>query len=339
MKSTLINSNETPYGEFGFDSSRQGADQWEHPPFGLNSAGGFLLTTKCNYQCAHCITSSTPKKGTSLELSDIEGYLNWLIKTGKQLICITGGEVLYQGNVVDWVEWLISKISSHGITCILDTNAYWANSPDKTYKQLSRLKNIGLTHIYTSADDYHSNYSAINNVINLVNACRELNVKYLIGATMPPILSLSNKSIIEELINIDATFRIDPPTPFGRAANFTEKQFPYFQLSPKNDKCPILGPNLHADGYVYACCNGIHPSESLLNWGMFSEKKFESLSKEVKQLLLSFETEGLFALVNSIPPRLRDDILGKKWHGLCHMCHHIFSNRDCLEGLEVICNV
>ena len=89
----------------------------------------FIRLTECNLRCAYCDTSYAFGTGRSMAISSI---LDEIKQYPCKLVEITGGEPLYQDDVID----LVASLYELGYTTLLETNGslYLGDVPDYVIK-------------------------------------------------------------------------------------------------------------------------------------------------------------------------------------------------------------
>ena len=117
----------------------------------------FLLTFKCPAECQHCSYKSGPKRTGFINLKEVSGYLNELIKMHPlQSVWVHGGEpFLY----FDYLEQIIKEakkreIPDRGVI----SNCFWAKNEKIAMNKLEILKKAGLMSLTFSFDYFHQKF-------------------------------------------------------------------------------------------------------------------------------------------------------------------------------------
>jgi 7-carboxy-7-deazaguanine synthase len=89
--------------------SIQGEGKW----IGLPNI--FIRTTGCNLRCAYCDTKYAYESGKEMKINEI---LNEISKYDCKYVCLTGGEPLFQENIIE----LIKNLIKNDYFVIIETN-------------------------------------------------------------------------------------------------------------------------------------------------------------------------------------------------------------------------
>lgn len=115
-----------------------------------------MLTNKCNFFCDHCSVCSGPDKNDVLSDEVIKKAIDqaYFIPSIR-VVSFTGGEVtLYS----EKLKMAISYAHEKGFITRIVTNAWWANSLEKSKEYCNELVFYGLDEINISYDDFHEEY-------------------------------------------------------------------------------------------------------------------------------------------------------------------------------------
>jgi hypothetical protein len=132
----------------------------------------FLLSYKCDSECAHCFVYSSPKaKGTFTlnqmkevfkELSKIE-TIEWIIFEGGEPLLFY--PLMYEG---------IKIAHDMGFRTGIVTNAYWATSEEDAELWLKPLHDLGVSDISISDDAFHYEDKEASPAKHALNVARRL---------------------------------------------------------------------------------------------------------------------------------------------------------------------
>ncbi|MER7076735.1 4Fe-4S single cluster domain-containing protein [Saccharopolyspora kobensis] len=134
-----------------------------------------IYTFSCNAACDHCLVESSPKRRAKLDPATAKEILRLGAEHGKSFLDLSGGEAMLHPKEVMEVA---SAARDLGYYVCLNTNAYWARTPDRARGVVADLKAAGVQAIFPSASAYHLKYVPLERVMNARAACQELDVAY-----------------------------------------------------------------------------------------------------------------------------------------------------------------
>lgn len=295
----------------------------------------FLLTNRCNLNCTHCCLSCSSQNCAVLEDSLIEKTMDEIALNKKiTRIGISGGEAfLYP----EKVSRIIEASTKSGKSSYAYTNGFWCDSYEKTFRILDELKKKGLSTILTSVDTFHQKYIPINNIINLLNVCNELNIFVKVHVSD----TYSNSSKNDELIHLlglsklNASITSSPVFISGNAL----KNIPKEDII-SNQKLPKLRCNYDGmcsidwEGNVNCCCS-IHSHRMVID--NIKKNSINQILNEIRKnkVFMCILQKGIPYLSNIIRENELMNIADSYTNG-CELCAQIFENERVMSYLEKI---
>ncbi|MDF2986039.1 MAG: radical superfamily enzyme [Eubacterium sp.] len=250
-----------------------------------------MISNECNYNCSHCIESSSLNESERLPLSKLTGLIDAAgiisaSENGNLRISFTGGEPFLHFNDLLECAKTAKRNGAYRIDCI--TNCFWAADFDNALKLLKEVKNAGIDHLSFSYDQYHSSFIELEQIKNAFKAAVEsgIEIKFKI------ILFKGSERAYEFLEKIsDITpgkrFSMEelPGLPLGRAMNLERAMFLFGEGIPSG-KCQGIGNMLVTyDGDVYPCCCPTF-SEALCLGNVHTDSFYDIYQKMNKSSLL-----------------------------------------------------
>ena len=291
------------------------------PPF----RAALLLTENCNAECSHCWFDS--KKEKTMTLIEAKNYIEKIREIPTiSWLSITGGEpFLYP----ELVENLIKYSNDSGLKTEIVTNCFWAETREKAFKLLNRLKYAGLNVLNISVDDFHQIWVPFEYVKNTYFTCKDLGIEMVIMTTLMKNSHL-NLKVISNLIgdNIPIANETDagihwakgiesPFTPVGRGSKISSKKQLYAKETidgPCNEVLRDLG--ITTNGDVLPCCSALSMLDKLKLGNLKNQKLSEILKNAYQRpIFKTLYSNGPKYFVKSISP--------KKYTNKCHLCYDI----------------
>ena len=132
----------------------------------------FLLSYKCDLACDHCFVYGSPNAKGTFTLDQLKKVFNELSKLDTiEWIIFEGGEpflfypLMYEG---------IKMAHSMGYKVGIVTNAYWATSEEDAKLWLEPLRDLGLSDVSISDDEFHYQDREASPAKHALNAARRL---------------------------------------------------------------------------------------------------------------------------------------------------------------------
>lgn len=112
-----------------------------------------ITTNRCNANCDHCISSSSPERPETLTFAQIRRAIDEINEIGRlRNVTFSGGEpTLLKEELLD----AIAYASDRGIMTRVVTNGKWAKTPGLAAAKIRELREAGLDELNISCDDYH----------------------------------------------------------------------------------------------------------------------------------------------------------------------------------------
>lgn len=293
---------------------------------------GILLWNKCNASCAHCAPMSGPSEKPFLTNEQIFSIIDSSFHDcDKPKIGLSGGEAfLYYERLCEIVEYAIKK----GASVSVNTNGSWAVTPDKAFNRLKRLKDIGLSKLVVSTDDYHEEFIKVGSVLNVVRACKKLHLEVelqFVASKKTSRLGDFLRRYGDVFINVRC--REIPCHPVGRAADHVAEEDLFLQPGLPDGLCPSAIFSVSADGRYMPCCNtaGDLPA---LEIGTIAEPTVNACRRFKSSALLHVLTaEGPASLV---PAAVEAGYEIKSGYvDQCHLCYDLFKSAQVAHQLKL----
>ncbi len=306
------------------------------------NAIGIQLTNKCNLNCRHCGSESSPKgkNGPSIEwLCNLIDAITE--KTSIETLMITGGEpfLRYKDLLV-----MIEKGANKNLGIEVVTNGYWGKNIDKAKCYIKNLAQSGLSQLTISVDVIHQQYieeKAIENVLEALLDCKTkvpLRIYTLEN-------EFCNKKFIDNIFSkffdkIEMHIFSQPLLPVDRA--LTNKQelgiVGSFLSESDNHPCHVvLFPFIDHNKNWYICSN----ASTLGEKSLFCLGKLENVYN-VDHFINRHLRSDLFRFMKNIGPMELIHLLkehkdkDKAYVSVCDLCLQTFKRKDCADH---ICNI
>lgn len=213
---------------------------------------GIEIGRLCNARCEHCISFSGPKNKQKIGLDTALRIVRDAASLGLPRIEVTGGEPFL---FLEELEEIMRLGKSYGMWTGVTTNSFWAQTPEKAVKLLTRLKDAGLALLRFSIDQYHLNYISLERVQNAIQASIDVGVEAIIDASVGRKDYRTYKAV-HTLKRYPVEMRLSDLIPYGRAADLPQETFfteSFYKVS--HAPCSSAGvPVVETDGRVLLCC-------------------------------------------------------------------------------------
>ena len=143
--------------------------QRDQPKFKKWRYAGLILTYQCNCRCEFCYYRCGPDKGGLMPVDMALAVWIGLRKIAGDAarVHLTGGEpFLVWDHLVAVLQG--AQVEHLGPVDMVETNGYWATSPDIVAKRLATLDALGVQRIKISCDPFHQAFVDIRHVQCLV---------------------------------------------------------------------------------------------------------------------------------------------------------------------------
>lgn len=287
----------------------------------------FSLTANCNADCDICCLDNERNKK---EVCNLELF-KCRIEEMKDLECIetigiTGGEAFLE---FDKLLELIPLIKKIGKKSGVITNGFWATDMKETLYKLEKLVECGLDTITISYDEFHEKYIKTANIINILSACRILNLNKSIQTVVVKDSNVGRivENLKDELLNTPIIFV--PCFHTGTALNRIKDERIIRNSDTNNQYC---GRNnaclIDTDGTVWPCCSPDIQTTKLSVGNLNSITVQEAISKMKNNIYLYLiRNRGFDFFIDIARTNLNIEI-PKKITSSCDLCHLFFSEKN-----------
>ncbi len=206
------------------------------------------FTLTCNLSCAHCIVESSPHRKERLSSEEVIAALRAGAAQGKKHVTFSGGEVFL---FPDEVCGLIAAARSLGFVVDVETNAYWARTPDIAIARLAPFVAAGISGMALSADAYHVERFPVQRTIQAARTGREMGLLTEINFCPSPDAKV-DAEIVAALRAAGEPFLRNELLDRGRGRDLVQIRVGH--RVEDLPECDSLTTTVHATGDVYACC-------------------------------------------------------------------------------------
>jgi pyruvate-formate lyase-activating enzyme len=294
---------------------------------------GILLWNKCNAECAHCAPYSSPREKPVLTDDDIFGFIDAAFHDcDKPKIGLSGGEAfLYYDRLCRIVRYAIDK----GAQVSVNTNCSWAVDFDRAHKRLKKLKEIGLTKLVVSTDDFHKAFIDEARVAHTVRACKAVHLEVelqFVATKRTGRLADFLSRFGDDLMNVRC--REIPCHPTGRAKDQIAAEDFFLQPGLPSGFCPSAILSLSAEGTYMPCCNTAGDLPTL---------QVGSVAEQAVDVCRRFKSSALLHILTADGPKTlveAAEAVGYQrksgYVDQCHLCHDLFSSPAIAAALKEI---
>lgn len=321
-----------------------------------------LTTDRCQARCGHCLTRSGPEQTQVLNLDEMIDVIDCLIqRSAVGIVVFTGGESTLLGD--DLFE-IIAYCSERGIPTRLVTNAAWAHDDISAEKMIRDLRDVGLTEINFSTDDFHCDWIPFENVERAWAASKGKGFGSVLIAVCENAKSkITSEFIVErmgETVSVvlgQRDFDANPIAPaedgtrycisrsslarLGRGENLSQDYFPAYD---QFDKAGLYGAcsslfdplTLNADGSLGVCCGALTQNNPILNLGKASNVLHDSeydLDEFQRLVLRAIQTIGP-AYLYHIATESATDLAKLQARNVCEICERLTTDERMLHKLK-----
>lgn len=294
-----------------------------------------IYTLKCNINCAHCMTVSSPKRREKLTPEEVLEYLRAGAKRGKKLVTFTGGEVfLYFEDLL----YLTSEASALGYEVDVGTNAFWAPTIAKAIDRIAPLKAAGLKGLSLSVDAHHAAFFPTERVINAYRAACELGLQTEVNFC-PSADRVLDQDILDSLQaeKVPVLTHLLLNRGYGRDGLVV---FPKNHVSQLPD-CGSQKQTLHPLGDVFACCELEDDNPTLRQTPVYlgnikdgAERMFDQLERA--KMMHDFydpDSPAYFRKLMETEESFRN-LQSRRFHSICDFCMAALTDPARVETLR-----
>ncbi|ESZ99850.1 hypothetical protein CcI6DRAFT_04726 [Frankia sp. CcI6] len=130
-----------------------------------------IYTYACNATCAHCLVQSSPHRRERFDLATAIEILRTAARFGRRFLDLGGGEIMLHPE--DTCA-LARAATDLGYYVSLNTNGFWARTPERARTLVSRLQQAGVQAIFPSASAFHLPFVPVERLRHLRRACADL---------------------------------------------------------------------------------------------------------------------------------------------------------------------
>lgn len=255
---------------------------------------------------------------------------------GINTVGFSGGEVFLQ---YDLLADMVKYASDLGLRTTCTSNGFWATTYEVALEKLLLLKKNGLSKLGLSVDQFHQQYVNINNIKNILMACRKLGIPVDIGSVITKStsdLSEAMSVLKDDMINIPH-FRA-ACLPIGEAKNIDDSDLYYDEELLEHGDIPCYEMtffSVYLNGDVYPCCSQAGMT-SCLKLGNIHTDSLEDILKKYRSnmYIRIIKKYGLSWLVDIARKEHFEEIYNKKYVNKCDLCYSILNNKAFLECAE-----
>lgn len=219
---------------------------------------GLFLTYRCPIRCRHCMVNAGPHRTEEVDLAEglfwveeIAAYRGGYVTS----IGFTGGEPFA---CWDKLRVLGKAAAEMGLACSVITNAYWANTAERTRRMLEEL---APTDVSVSTDEFHAEFIPLENIGRVFDECLALGIR----CDLTVAFNQRSPSVTWRLLDRLLTFaprsamRLTKVFPAGRGreiSSFSEQERP---IEPASSRPCLFAsvPYILPDGQVRPCVGPI----------------------------------------------------------------------------------
>lgn len=246
------------------------------------------------------------------------------------------------------VKRIIEYANSLNLSTRIVTNAFWASTEDKAKKYIYSLAESGLDEINFSTGDEHLKFVPIDNILNAVKACDEVES---IKTCAVVIESGTSKTFTKESFNIEFESRFGKgyksklillSSPWvdlsGKTLAFSEEELQHKKNTYRKNGCDNIftGIQINPKGQILACCGFAAEYSPFLKMGKFPKEanRLKDIYKEhsldlLKMWLFLDGPRGIFEYFNE------DKSCISSMHD-CEICTRILLDKSYLEKIASI---
>jgi MoaA/NifB/PqqE/SkfB family radical SAM enzyme len=296
---------------------------------------GLSITTKCPVACLHCIIEAGPGRTEEMSAEDAEEWLRQAARYRNghiKSVVITGGEPFYN---VTLLRRLLSSAFRNKLVPAVVTNAFWAKELNQAIAMLQSLPQLKM--LCVSTDIYHQKAIPFQNVVNAIQAARELGIRHNVAVCFlneddPSYLALRRK--LEDVVDRNL-IRAAPVYPAGRAMKQFEWDGDWMTKEPPSGPCTAADfPTIFPDGRVIGCHGIVKelPATHPLNLGSLREETLAQIldKAETNTALHMMRVWGPGKLMQLVAATGVGERLPKQFHkhACCDLCYALVSDHE-----------
>jgi len=284
---------------------------------------GILLWNKCNATCKHCAVDSSPFERYSMTNDQIfKAIDSSFYDCSTPSIGLSGGEAFIN---YERLKQIIKYATDKGARVSVNSNGFWGKSIEKAREIVRELKQLKLSQLVISIDEFHEEFINADSPINVIIACKyehlEVRLQYVSvknGKRLTDLLSVHG----DRLLNIEC--REIPLHPVGRGAQYS-REYLFLERGIPMGLCPSAILSISAKGNIIPCCNtaGHLPALKIgdINTDSLQDVDFEFKNDPLFIILCRFGPQALIEKAKEHGYCLDDGYIDQ-----CHLCYTLFKN-------------
>jgi len=281
------------------------------------------MTLWCPAECRHCATGSTPHSNLWMSLEMAKKIACRGRARGFVRLVLSGGEVLGR---FDEIISLTSATAGIGYKVWIETNAFWASSPEVAMRCARALHEAGIEQLVISTDVYHLAFIPFERVAFAIAACEAQGIAYHVDVS-------HSDEINTDLRLLEAVRQngVEPGywdlQPMGRGAQLPARAFCQYDRSTMPE-CDGLCLAFDPTGRASCCCNfNQHSNRSPLSLGTLHDRDFDDIVSDFlgSPYLRLIASGGLRNAPVTDPSRVA---------GVCEVCLGVFNLRTFASWVE-----
>lgn len=310
-----------------------------------------LLTTYyCTAACKNCCFECNQHRKGRMSFQQMASYINECISTFPtiKIVVFSGGECF---SLKEELYKIISFAHEKQLLTRVVTNGYWAESYEKAFDILKKLKELGLDELNLSTGDDHQKWIPFNNIINAIKASVELELTCLVNIETNPNSIFTEKDfrnndcLKDYIQNKKISFSSGIWIPFNEEDKI-KRDMNYRKLSEHRIlNPPILSHGCNSlfesipidpEGNVYACCGLACTKIEFLNIGNINQQDIREIySKQFDDFLKIWSyVDGPKFILNKIAEKTSErNMINADMHN-CEACLLLFNDYKKIEYIR-----
>jgi len=302
-----------------------------------------IYNFSCNATCSHCLIQSNPRRRGKLDPAVATEILQQGAEYGKSFLDLSGGEImLFPQEVLE----VTRTARDLGYYVVMNTNGFWARTPEVARTTLSELKDAGMRAIFPSVSAYHLKYVPLERVKNLREACEELDVACELNWVFSD--EPETDEMIKNEMGLDETYYFDGLSLVGNDEATIERLMKVYKTRvPEDiDDCLSVYLGVNPRGHVVTTCNMTNTNEKFMDspfyLGNFYERPFSEILRAerespVLQYIYSNPHPAMHNLLlgdDEIGEYYRDTFVTRRYFSVIEFYLDLFKDKRVMPFLE-----
>jgi hypothetical protein len=298
----------------------------------------FRFTYHCNISCRHCYNESGPHaKAQRLDLDAMRAVIEQMPGAGIPWLNITGGEPFLYPD--DLVALVIAGRAANLPEISIYTNGFWAETPDKADRLLTRLAAAGFMarpgdHLQVSAGIYHQEFLSFDRVCVLASSFHRmfgrrirLSFELPVGGRREAEEDQVRRQLTAAGVAHCVSLSFRSIDRVGRGRTLVGAPLRQIDVPCRVIEQIVIDP----DGAVRPCC-GFNNENHGIKIGQFKQHRLRDLVKRMQndpvlQFLARNPMSAIFDHVSGVPNPAG-------YAGLCSLCRHALGALVDKEALQ-----